>query len=46
MVHAGFVAQLGLAGVDVAQLHGVEEVDVHVFVVLLLVLLNEVGYAA
>ena len=46
VVHASFVAQLGLARVDVAQLHRVEEIDVHVVVVLHLVLLNEVGEAA
>ena len=46
MVHASFVVEFGLAGVDVAQLHRVDEVNVHVVVVLLLVILDQVGDAA
>ena len=43
VVHASCAAQLGL---DVAQVHRVEEIDVHVVVVLLLVVLSEVGGTA
>ena len=45
VVHVGLVAKFGLVGVDVAKLLAVAAVNVHVIVVAVLVLLDEVGDA-